>query len=113
MSLRSYLKLDSKSLHSNSAHSQTIDPSTREEILNVAQKVFADVGFKEATIRQICKAAKANVCLISYYFGGKDGLYQAIFQRVGEARTEKVQSLLGNSSQISSADEYRVRLQVF
>ncbi len=90
-----------------------LDPSTREEILNVAQKVFALTGFKEATVRQICKAAKANVCLISYYFGGKDGLYKAIFERVGQSRWELVQNQLGDMTNITSREEYYLRLKMF
>ena len=90
-----------------------LDASTREEILNMAQKVFAEVGFKEATVRQICKAAKANVCLISYYFGGKDGLYNAVFDRVGQDRIEQMRSFLGNSGAITTAADYRLRLQLF
>ena len=86
-----------------------LDHTTREEILNMAQKVFAEVGFKEATVRQICKAAKANVCLISYYFGGKDGLYNAVFERVGQNRVEQMRSFLGNSGTITTAGDYRLR----
>jgi AcrR family transcriptional regulator len=41
-----------------------LDPSKREEILDAALTVFAEVGFKEATVRQICKKAKANFCLV-------------------------------------------------
>ena len=61
-----------------------IDANTKDEILKQARKVFAEVGYKEATIRQICRESKTNVCLISYYFGGKEGLYKAVFQKIGE-----------------------------
>ena len=91
---------------------KTLDPSTREEILNVAQKVFAEIGFKEATVRQICKAAKANVCLISYYFGGKDGLYKSVFERTTQVRVEQLRSLLGNPAAIATHEEYRLRFQL-
>ncbi|MDZ4678199.1 MAG: TetR/AcrR family transcriptional regulator [Oligoflexia bacterium] len=92
---------------------KALDPSTREEILNVAQKVFADVGFKEATIRQICKAAKANVCLVSYYFGGKDGLYKAIFERVGQIRADLSQNFIKKDPLPETAEAYREKLGVF
>jgi AcrR family transcriptional regulator len=91
----------------------TLDASTREEILNVAQSVFSENGFKEATVRQICKAAKANVCLISYYFGGKDGLYVAVFERMAKIRLEHIKTVLGDTTSISSREEYRLRLQLF
>lgn len=90
-----------------------IDPSTRDEILTVAQKVFAETGFKEATVRQICKAAKANVCLISYYFGGKEGLYRAVFEKVGNERVFLAQKWLQEVPSIESAEEYKGRLAIF
>lgn len=89
------------------------DASTKEELLNQAQKVFAEVGFKEATVREICKRASANVCLVSYYFGGKEELYMAVFERVGKQRLSMVQNLLGETSSIHSKEEFTLRLKLF
>lgn len=49
------------------------DPRTR--ILEAAGEIFADKGFRAATVRDICSAAGANVAAINYYFGDKMGLY--------------------------------------
>jgi TetR/AcrR family transcriptional regulator len=90
----------------------TLDASTREEILNVAQKVFGEIGFKEATVRQICKAAKANVCLISYYFGGKDGLYKAVFERTAKLRMELMKNILEDVQSTNSKEAFKMRLHL-
>jgi AcrR family transcriptional regulator len=50
-------------------------------ILDVAEALFAERGYKGATIREIAKQAKCNIALVSYHFGGKDGLYEALFLR--------------------------------
>jgi len=50
-------------------------------LLNIAEILFADRGFKGTTVREIAKKAHCNVALISYHFGSKDGLYQAIWMR--------------------------------
>ncbi len=90
-----------------------LDQSTRDEIMAHAQKIFGNVGYKEATVRQICKAAKANVCLVSYYFGGKDGLYVAVIENIIRRKIEFTQNQFTGNINIESREEYRLRLQIF
>src|SRR5215831_4351719 len=54
-------------------------PETRERLLEAAGAVFAEHGFRDATIREICEKAKANVAAVHYHFGDKDALYAAVF----------------------------------
>jgi AcrR family transcriptional regulator len=48
---------------------------TKQRLIAVAGEVFAEQGFKAATVRDICQRAKANIAAVNYYFGDKDGLY--------------------------------------
>jgi len=48
------------------------------EILLIAEKLFAEEGFDGASVRTIAKAAGVNVAMISYYFGSKEKLLEAI-----------------------------------
>ncbi|OAI41878.1 hypothetical protein AYO40_02200 [Planctomycetaceae bacterium SCGC AG-212-D15] len=50
------------------------DP-TQERLLEAAAEVFAEKGFKAASIRLICKQAGANIAAVNYYFGDKERLY--------------------------------------
>jgi AcrR family transcriptional regulator len=50
------------------------DP-THQRLLEAAEQVFAEKGFKAASIREICKRAGANIAAINYYFGDKERLY--------------------------------------
>ena len=52
---------------------------TRERLLETAGEVFAEHGFRDATIREICEKAKANVAAVNYHFGDKEALYAAVF----------------------------------
>lgn len=54
---------------------------TRERILDAALVEFGEHGFAGARIGAIARRAGANQQLISYYFGGKDGLYRALLDR--------------------------------
>jgi TetR/AcrR family transcriptional regulator len=54
---------------------------SRELLLQAALEEFAAKGFAGARVQDIAARAGVNKQLISYYFGGKEGLYQAIQQR--------------------------------
>jgi AcrR family transcriptional regulator len=57
-----------------------LNDATRGRLLEAAGEVFADQGFKAATVRDICTKAGANVAAVNYHFGGKEGLYKAVFR---------------------------------
>jgi len=48
------------------------------EILQVAEKLFAEEGFDGASIRTIAKDAGVNIAMISYYFGSKEKLLESL-----------------------------------
>src|SRR5258707_427043 len=53
---------------------------TKQRLVVVAGEVFAEQGFRAATVRDICTRAKANIAAVNYYFGDKQGLYFAAVQ---------------------------------
>ena len=52
--------------------------STRDEIINVAVRLFSEQGFDQTTIRDISKSADANVAAVNYHFKNKSGLGDAV-----------------------------------
>ena len=52
--------------------------AARELIVAAATQLFAEKGVRGATITEIAAAAGVNRAMISYYFGSKDALYDAI-----------------------------------
>jgi AcrR family transcriptional regulator len=57
--------------------------STKDQLFLSAVKVFAQKGYKGATVREICSlAGAANINSINYYFGGKEKLYKAILENI-------------------------------
>lgn len=58
---------------------QASNSDMRTKILTAAKKLFSKQGFNATTVRQICEEAGANVALVSYYFGGKENVFYALF----------------------------------
>lgn len=56
------------------------DRETRDRLLTEAAQLFADQGFRKVTVREICRAADANVAAVNYHFGDKLGLYREVLQ---------------------------------
>lgn len=50
---------------------------TKLRLLEAAGELFAEHGFEQTSIRDICTRASTNVASVNYHFGGKLQLYQA------------------------------------
>jgi AcrR family transcriptional regulator len=52
----------------------------REHILIVAEELFAEKGFDGTSVRDIAQQAGVNLAMISYYFGSKEKLLEALVE---------------------------------
>ncbi|TRX75175.1 TetR/AcrR family transcriptional regulator [Pseudomonas mangiferae] len=57
----------------------------RDEILDAAERLFANLGYAGTTLREVSHEAKVTQALINYYFGSKFGLFEEVFLRRGAA----------------------------
>lgn len=48
---------------------------TRRHLLSAASRLFAEKGFRDSTIAEICNRAGTNVAAVNYHFGNKKNLY--------------------------------------
>jgi AcrR family transcriptional regulator len=82
---------------------------TKLKVLDEACKVFAEKGYRDATHAEICGRAGANAAAVNYYFGSKEGLYRAVFERL-EDQVERMYPLDGGLPETASPEK---RLHAF
>ncbi|WP_274365457.1 TetR family transcriptional regulator [Paenibacillus thermotolerans] len=91
---------------------QAASPDMRAKILAGAKKLFSTQGFNATTVRQICEEAGANVALVSYYFGGKENVFYALFDDFfpGSETIEQFEPLMNDPARALSELIKRVSL---
>ena len=68
------------------------------QIIETAEELFANRGYDGTSVRDIADVAGINVAMISYYFGSKEKLMEALFEyRIGSIQM-RVESLLKDDS---------------
>jgi TetR/AcrR family transcriptional regulator len=76
------------------------DNDCRENLIATAVPLFAAKGLNGVSVREIASAAGVNLSMISYYFGGKEGLYAAVLteqfavlEKIGEIEQMEIDTL--------------------
>lgn len=70
------------------------DINSKQKILNAAIKLFAQKGYDAVSIREICREAGCNLCMISYWWGGKQELYNGIIAELIKASENYAKTFL-------------------
>jgi AcrR family transcriptional regulator len=69
----------------------------KEVILREAEKLFGEQDFDAVSIRDLAKAANVNIAMISYYFGSKEKLFEALI-------ASRISESLGSLQDIAASD---------
>ncbi len=62
--------------------------STKDRLLEASCEIFAEKGFRDATVAEICEAADANIAAVNYHFGDKETLYDAVWHYAFKVTSE-------------------------
>lgn len=87
----------------------------RSSILEAASKLFAELGYEGASTRQIAKEAGANMAMINYYFGSKEGVFVEMMNNRIQGFKEELNSiskdrLSGMEKLLKVVDGYATRI---
>lgn len=84
----------------------------KDHILDVAEKVFSDLGYDGASTRTISGEAGVNMAMLNYYFGSKEGLFLAVFDRKISSFKELLQGL-GNNENLSTWQKVETYIDLY
>jgi TetR/AcrR family transcriptional regulator, regulator of cefoperazone and chloramphenicol sensitivity len=101
--------MDLKSSHSDDA----AQAKTRQQLIEAASEVFAEVGFRAATVREICQRAGANVAAVNYHFGDKAQLYRAALQETFKTSKQKYPPSFGLSDKATGEQRLKAFVHSF
>lgn len=68
--------------------------ATKERLLDVAARLFAEQGFDAVSLRALTAEAEVNLAAVNYHFGSKDALIGAVIARQLEPVNQKRLDLL-------------------
>lgn len=63
----------------------TKSQKTKDRLIHAAAPIFAEKGYRDTTVAEICEAADANIAAVNYHFGDKESLYDAVWRSAFEA----------------------------
>ena len=84
----------------------------KDHILDVAEKVFSELGFDGASTRAISGEAGVNMAMLNYYFGSKEGLFIAIFNRKITSFQNLLQNL-GSDESMTAWDKVEKYIEMY
>jgi AcrR family transcriptional regulator len=64
------------------------------QIMEAAENLFAEKGYNGTSVRDIAEQAHVNLAMISYYFGSKEKLWEALFTFRSESIKLKLESII-------------------
>ncbi|HRF23590.1 MAG TPA: TetR family transcriptional regulator, partial [Chitinophagaceae bacterium] len=74
------------------------------QIMKKAEKLFAEKGYNGTSVRDIAEKAGINLAMVSYYFGSKEKLLEAVFDyRIG--MTKQLLSDILHKTNLSSLEK--------
>lgn len=72
------------------------DRGVKQRLIDAGLEIFGTYNLEGATTRQLAEQAGVNQAAIPYYFGGKEGLYNAAIQHIFSTNFALIQPALEN-----------------
>ncbi len=87
--------------------------SIRNRLIEAAGELFADKGYKETTVRDICRRADTNIAAVNYHFKGKDHLFEEVMIEVVKTGWRKYPAGYGFAEANNPGEKLRAFVRAF
>jgi len=88
---------------------QDQNDTAKDRLLDAAEHLFCENGYKGTSVRKIASAADCNLASVNYYFGGKEKLYFEVWhrqlKRLREARLESMHKVMSTDGTQPTLEE--------
>jgi TetR/AcrR family transcriptional regulator len=82
------------------------DQTVRQQLLAGARSLFAQRGYDAVSTRQVAEAADVNPAMIHYYFGSKEGLYEAMLADTFSPLIERLTAVLASADDADALSNF-------
>jgi len=90
---------------------------TKTKILCAAEKIFAEKGYHNTSLRDITSNAKVNIAAVNYHFGSKEKLFEELlktrFDPINKIRMELLEQIINRAEKNNSLPDLREVLESF
>lgn len=87
------------------------ESEVREQLIFHARELFVSRPYNKVSTRLIADNANVNIAMIRYYFGNKEGLFEAMFRETVSPVISHFKQALGNNSEQDLVDFMRAYYQ--
>jgi AcrR family transcriptional regulator len=81
------------------------DQGAKARLLEAGAKLFAERGLEGTSVRDLAAEAGLNLSLVSYYFGGKEGLYKELLRNFAVSVRDELESVVNNGASAELTQE--------
>ena len=83
--------------------------SVKDRLLDAAEGLFCERGFKGTSIRDIAASAGCNIASVNYYFGSKEKLYEQVWHRylipMRDARIGSINKVMSQAESLLNLED--------
>ncbi len=90
---------------------------TKTKILCAAEKIFAEKGYHNTSLRDITSSAEVNIAAVNYHFGSKEKLFEELLKTrlnpINDIRMELLEQIINKADSSNSLPDLREILKSF